>query len=85
MLVSQETLIYDSTPPPTRINNDRCSLIPHSTWAGSSRATHPHTHINDDRGSPIVHGLGAIGPEVGALGQVNVAGAKTGEEGTSTQ
>ena len=38
------------------------------------------TYIDDDRGSPIIHWLGAVGPEVGALSEINVTGAKAAEE-----
>ena len=71
----------DTRPTHTHINDDRGS--PLVGWE-QYRDTPTHTHINNDRGSPIVHGLGAVGPEVGALSQVNVAGAKTGEGNINT-
>ena len=35
------------------------------------------TYIDNDRYGSIVHGLGAVRPEVGTLGQVNIAWAET--------
>ena len=39
-------------------------------------------YIDNDRGSPIVHGLGAVRPEVGTFGQVDIARTQAvGERG----
>lgn len=45
-----------------------------------ARHTHPveNGHIDDGGHSPIVDGLRAVGPHVGTLCQVNVAGRETG-------
>ena len=43
------------------------------------------TYIYDDRHGSIVHWLGAVRPEVGALSQVNVAGAQAAKKGETKQ
>ena len=53
------------------------SMVHISLWESVKYET---TYIDDDRGSPIVHWLGAVGPEVGALSEINVTGAEAAEE-----
>lgn len=43
------------------------------------------TYIYDDRHGSIVHWLGAVGPEVRALGEVNVTGTQAAKRGGETK
>ena len=38
-------------------------------------------HVDNDREGPVVHGLGAVGPEVGALSEVHHSGTQTAAQG----
>ena len=38
-------------------------------------------HVDNDREGPVVHGLGAVGPEVGALSEVHHTGTQTAAQG----